>query len=106
MNTPPVIDLCCVNQMMVAHAARLNTLPNMVNSGIWTSNILLLIPRTKMGIQAEGEILMLGIPVNTKFLDDEAVINNGSLYLDLPDMILDWSNGQPHIRFLYPADLS
>lgn len=106
MPTPPVIELACVCQMQTAHTSRLNTLPIMVNAAIWTPNILLLIPRTKMGIQAMGEITMLGLHSNVKFLEDEAVINSGSLYLEVSDMTLDWSNGMPHIRFIHPADLS
>lgn len=106
MPTPPVIETDCVCQMLTAHTSRLNILPALVGKYPWTAGVLLFIPRTKRGVQAMGEILMLGLHSNVKFLEDEAVINSGSLYLEVSDMTLDWSNGLPHIRFLHPADLS
>ena len=100
MSCPPVVDVTCVCQMQQAHASRLNTIAILKNADVLSDRALILIPGTKRGIQAMGELLLLGYPVQIKLIEEGHVLQPGSLYLEVSDTIIDWSAYRATVRFM------
>ena len=97
----PVIDWACVCTVNAAFISRINTLPVVLKNFAY-EKVLILIPRTRQGEQLYGEILMLGYPVNTKFIENNHRLLIGSIIMETADIHITWASGYPKVVFAEP----
>ncbi|AHC56601.1 hypothetical protein JJJA_0085 [Achromobacter phage JWDelta] len=107
MPMPLVIDVHCVCAVRAAYISRLDLLSCLLKNSLFSHANPLLIPRTKRGIQAAGEILLLGYPVPTTMIEDGHYLVPGTHFLEVSDANYQWhATNEAMLHFLYPADLS